>query len=64
MSAFAIELQWQRAEPALETGKFFNAHAVTYNSGHELRVDAAPDRGGNLCPFCDAIDLTDQSLHA
>ena len=47
MSALAIELHWQRAERGLETGKFSNAHSVTYNSSHELQVDAAPDWGGD-----------------
>jgi len=47
MSALAIELHWQRAEPALETGKFSNAHHVQYNRSHELQVDAAPDWGGD-----------------
>ena len=47
MSALAIELHWQRAEPALETGKFSNAHSVHYNSSYELQVDAAPDWGGD-----------------
>ena len=47
MSDLAIELHWQRAEPALETGKFSNAHTVQYNSAHEVQVDAAPDWGGD-----------------
>ncbi len=47
MSALAIELHWHRAEPALETGKFSNAHSVQYNRSHELQVDAAPDWGGD-----------------
>ncbi|SUZ32486.1 hypothetical protein ROE7235_02245 [Roseibaca ekhonensis] len=47
MSDLAIELHWQRAEPALETGTYSNAHAVHYNSTHEMQVDAAPDWGGN-----------------
>lgn len=47
MSALAIELHWQRAEPAFETGKFSNAHSVQYNRSHELQVDAAPDWGGD-----------------
>ncbi|MCC5957620.1 MAG: OsmC family protein [Natronohydrobacter sp.] len=47
MSALAVELHWQRAEPALETGKFSNAHLVQYNRSHELQVDAAPDWGGD-----------------
>lgn len=47
MSALAIELHWQRSGPALETGKFSNAHSVQYNRSHELQVDAAPDWGGD-----------------
>lgn len=47
MSALAIELHWQRAEPVLQTGKFSNAHSVHYNRSHELQVDAAPDWGGD-----------------
>ena len=47
MSALAIELHWQRAEPALNAGKFSNAHLVQYNRTHELRADAAPDWGGD-----------------
>lgn len=46
MSDLAIELHWQRREPALEAGKYSNAHLVQYNSAHELEVDAAPDWGG------------------
>ena len=47
MSDLAIDLHWQRAEPALEPGKYSNAHAVQYNSTHEVEVDAAPDWGGD-----------------
>ena len=47
MSDLAIELHWHRAESALETGKYSNAHDVHYNRTHELQVDAAPDWGGN-----------------
>jgi len=47
MSDLAIELHWQRAEPALETGKYSNAHTVQYNQSHEVDVDAAPDWGGD-----------------
>ncbi|MDR9426606.1 MAG: OsmC family protein [Salibaculum sp.] len=47
MSDLAIELHWQRAEPALQTGRFSNAHAVQYNRTHEVQVDAAPDWGGD-----------------
>lgn len=47
MSDLAISLHWQRAEVALEPGKYSNAHTVEYDSRHELTVDAAPDWGGN-----------------
>ncbi len=47
MSDLSIELHWQRAEPALQTGKYSNAHTVQYNSNHEIQVDAAPDWGGD-----------------
>lgn len=47
MSALAIELHWQRAEPHLQTGRYSNAHAVQYNTSHEVQVDAAPDWGGD-----------------
>ena len=47
MSDLAIELHWQRAEPALQTGKYSNAHTVLYNTNHEVQVDAAPDWGGD-----------------
>ncbi|TVS06784.1 MAG: OsmC family peroxiredoxin [Rhodobacteraceae bacterium] len=47
MSALAINLHWQRAEPALKAGQFSNAHSVQYNRSHEMQVDAAPDWGGD-----------------
>lgn len=47
MSHLAIELHWQRGEPALEAGRYSNAHAVQYNDAHEMQVDAAPDWGGD-----------------
>lgn len=47
MSDLAIELHWQRAEPALQTGKYSNEHTVQYNSGHDVQVDSAPDWGGD-----------------
>ncbi len=47
MSALAIDLHWQRVGPALDGGKFSNAHSVQYNRAHELQVDAAPDWGGD-----------------
>jgi len=47
MSDLAIELHWQRAGPALQTGKYSNAHTVQYNQTHEVQVDAAPDWGGD-----------------
>lgn len=47
MSDLAIQLHWQRAEPALQVGKFSNAHVVQYSGTHDLPVDAAPDWGGD-----------------
>jgi organic hydroperoxide reductase OsmC/OhrA len=47
LSDLAVELHWHRAEPAMETGKFSNAHTVQYNRTHEVQVDAAPDWGGD-----------------
>ena len=47
MSDLSIELHWQRGEPALQAGKYSNAHTVTFNAGHDVRVDAAPDWGGD-----------------
>ena len=47
MSELSIELNWQRFEPDLKSGKFSNAHTVRYNDNYELRGDAAPDWGGN-----------------
>ena len=47
MSDLAIDLHWQRAEPALKAGQYSNAHAVQYNRTHEVQVDAAPDWGGD-----------------
>lgn len=47
LSDLAIELHWHRAEPALQTGQYSNAHTVQYNRSHELQVDAAPDWGGD-----------------
>ncbi|PWE30021.1 osmotically inducible protein OsmC [Maritimibacter sp. 55A14] len=47
MSDLSIELHWQRAEPALQTGKYSNAHTVQYNDSCDVQVDAAPDWGGD-----------------
>ena len=47
MSALASQLHWQRAEAALQTGKYSNAHTVQYGPRHDLPVDAAPDWGGD-----------------
>lgn len=47
MSNLAIELQWQRVDPVLQTGKYTNAHSVIYNDKHAVDVDAAPDWGGD-----------------
>ncbi|MDG4647499.1 OsmC family protein [Roseibacterium sp. SDUM158017] len=47
MSDLAIELHWQRAEPALQSGRYSNAHTVLFNHRHDVTVDAAPDWGGD-----------------
>lgn len=47
MTDLSIQLHWQRAEAALETGKYSNAHVVQFGDRHDLPVDAAPDWGGN-----------------
>ena len=47
MSDLSIRLHWQRAEPALVTGRYSNAHTVQFNRDHDIRVDAAPDWGGD-----------------
>ncbi|WP_246175820.1 OsmC family protein [Roseovarius bejariae] len=47
LSDLAVELHWHRDEPALETGKYSNAHMVQYNSTYEVQVDSAPDWGGD-----------------
>jgi organic hydroperoxide reductase OsmC/OhrA len=47
LSDLAVELHWHRDEPALDTGKYSNAHTVEFNRSHELQVDAAPDWGGD-----------------
>lgn len=47
MTELAIELHWQRAEPALHVGKYSNAHRVSFNTRYEVDVDAAPDWGGD-----------------
>ncbi|MFZ7090035.1 OsmC family protein [Primorskyibacter sp. 2E233] len=46
MSDLAIELNWQRAEPAFQPGQYKAEHTVRYNASHEIQVDAAPDWGG------------------
>ena len=46
MSDLAIELHWQRAEPALQPGKYSAEHTVRYNNSYDVQVDAAPDWGG------------------
>ena len=47
MSNLSIQLHWQRVEPALLTGKYFNAHTVRFNDACAVQVDAAPDWGGD-----------------
>ncbi|MFC1681302.1 OsmC family protein [Pseudomonadota bacterium] len=47
MSELSIELNWQRSAPSLHSAKYSNAHTVHYNDSCELKVDAAPDWGGD-----------------
>ena len=47
MSDLSIQLHWQRAEPALQPGKYSNEHTVQFNDSHDLKVDSAPDWGGD-----------------
>ena len=47
MSDLSIQLHWQRAELALLTGKYSNAHTVQFNSDCDICVAAAPDWGGD-----------------
>ena len=47
MSDLSIQLHWQRAEPALQPGKYSNEHTVQFNGSHDLKVDSAPDWGGD-----------------
>lgn len=47
MSELSINLNWERAEPELQAGKYSNAHTVQYNDGNRVEADAAPDWGGD-----------------
>lgn len=47
MSDLSIELHWQRAESELQAGKYSNVHTVQYNDSYQVRVDAAPNWGGD-----------------
>lgn len=47
MSELSIELNWQRRESGLQSGKYSNAHSVRYNDIDVLSMDAAPDWGGD-----------------
>jgi organic hydroperoxide reductase OsmC/OhrA len=47
MSDLAIDLHWQRSEPALRAGAYSNAHRVSFGETTALDVDAAPDWGGD-----------------
>lgn len=47
MTDLSIQLHWQRTEPALQPGKYSNVHTVQFNDSHDLKVDAAPDWGGD-----------------
>jgi organic hydroperoxide reductase OsmC/OhrA len=47
MSELSIELNWQRPDSDLHSGKLSNAHTVGYSDNYDLRADAAPDWGGD-----------------
>jgi organic hydroperoxide reductase OsmC/OhrA len=47
MSDLAIDLHWHRDGLALQPGKYSAEHTVQYNNSHEVKVDAAPDWGGD-----------------
>jgi organic hydroperoxide reductase OsmC/OhrA len=47
MSELSIQLHWERAEPALRSGKYSSAHTVLFNGHNDIQVDAAPDWGGD-----------------
>jgi organic hydroperoxide reductase OsmC/OhrA len=47
MSELSITLKWNRSESELIAGKFSNSHHVVFNENYNLKVDAAPDWGGN-----------------
>jgi len=47
MTELSTDLHWQRSEAELHQGKHSSAHTVRYNDNYDLKVDAAPDWGGN-----------------
>jgi len=47
MTDLSIQLHWQRVEPELQPGRYSNAHTVRFNGSYDLRVDSAPDWGGD-----------------
>lgn len=47
MTDLSIHMQWQRDAAALRPGAYSNAHTVRFNDRNELRVDSAPDWGGD-----------------
>jgi len=48
MSELSIQLKWQLGEGELAQGKYSNSHEITYNDQFKLKVDAAPDWGGDI----------------
>ncbi|MFT5657055.1 MAG: organic hydroperoxide reductase OsmC/OhrA [Gammaproteobacteria bacterium] len=59
MSDLAIDLIWKRDAEELAPGKYSNAHDVSYNQQFRLKVDAAPDWGGDA-----ALTNPEQALAA
>lgn len=47
VSELSIEINWIRQELELRSGKYSNAHTVSYNPANHLPADAAPDWGGD-----------------
>ncbi|MFT4606394.1 MAG: organic hydroperoxide reductase OsmC/OhrA [Gammaproteobacteria bacterium] len=48
MSELSVELLWQRSEPELNPNMYSNEHTVSYNDRYKIKVDAAPDWGGDV----------------
>ena len=47
MSDLSIDLSWKRNSDQLTPGKYSNEHRISYNQQFHLKVDAAPEWGGD-----------------